>query len=61
MDHPDVNFVIAHGSCPWFLDAAEVIYKNAHVWTDLSGIFVRLDDLEWRALRTDNARVLFCW
>ncbi|HRZ07358.1 MAG TPA: amidohydrolase family protein [Candidatus Competibacteraceae bacterium] len=114
VDHPDVNFVIAHGGCPWFLDAAEVIYKNANVWADLSGIFVGdeaafvalaargrlqrtverlrealeyaerpdrflygtdwplaplaayraflaplLDDPEWRALRADNARVLF--
>ena len=40
MDDPDTNFVIAHGGCPWFLDAAEVIYKNANVWADRSGIFV---------------------
>ncbi|MDG4597485.1 MAG: hypothetical protein P9F75_17675 [Candidatus Contendobacter sp.] len=24
---------------PWFMDAAEVVYKNANVWADLSGIF----------------------
>ena len=40
VDYPDTNFVIAHGGCPWFVDAAEVIYKNANVWADLSGIFV---------------------
>jgi hypothetical protein len=40
VDYPDTNFVIAHCGCPWFLDAAEVIYKNANVWADLSGIFV---------------------
>jgi len=40
VDHPETNFVIAHLGCPWFLDAAEVIYKNANVWADLSGIFV---------------------
>ena len=40
MDYPETNFVIAHCGCPWFLDAAEVIYKNANVWADLSGIFV---------------------
>ena len=40
VDHPETNFVIAHCGCPWFLDAAEVIYKNANVWADLSGIFV---------------------
>jgi hypothetical protein len=40
VDYPDTRFVIAHGGCPWFLDAAEVVYKNANVWADLSGIFV---------------------
>ena len=40
VDYPDTNFVIAHCGCPWFLDAAEVIYKNANVWADRSGIFV---------------------
>jgi len=40
VDYPDTNFVIAHCGCPWFLDAAEVVYKNANVWADLSGIFV---------------------
>ena len=40
VDYPETNFVIAHCGCPWFTDAAEVIYKNANVWADLSGIFV---------------------
>ena len=40
VDYPETNFVIAHCGCPWFMDAAEVIYKNANVWADLSGIFV---------------------
>ncbi|MFO1419624.1 MAG: amidohydrolase family protein [Candidatus Competibacteraceae bacterium] len=40
VDYPETNFVIAHCGCPWFLDTAEVIYKNANVWADLSGIFV---------------------
>ena len=40
VDYPDTHFVIAHCGCPWFVDAAEVIYKNANVWADLSGIFV---------------------
>ena len=40
VDYPETHFVIAHGGCPWFLDAAEVISKNANVWADLSGIFV---------------------
>ncbi len=40
VDYPDTDFVIAHCGCPWFVDAAEVIYKNANVWADLSGLFV---------------------
>lgn len=40
VDYPDTHFVIAHCGCPWFVDAAEVTYKNANVWADLSGIFV---------------------
>lgn len=40
VDYPETNFVIAHCGCPWFADAAEVVYKNANVWADLSGIFV---------------------
>jgi hypothetical protein len=40
VDDPDTNFVIAHGGCPWFPDAAEVVSKNANVWADRSGIFV---------------------
>ena len=36
----DNALVDAHCGCPGFMDAAEVIYKNANVWADLSGIFV---------------------
>lgn len=46
VDHPEVNFIIAHLGCPWFSDAAEVVYKNnktgirENVWVDLSGVVV---------------------
>jgi predicted TIM-barrel fold metal-dependent hydrolase len=40
VDHPQVNFVMAHLGNPWLLDAAEVIYKNVNVWADLSGVVV---------------------
>lgn len=40
VDHPDVNFVIAHLGNPWLMDAAEVIFKNENVWADLSGLLV---------------------
>jgi uncharacterized protein len=38
VDHPKVRFVIAHVGNPWMIDAAEVVYKNMNVWTDLSGL-----------------------
>lgn len=40
VDHPKVSFIIAHVGNPWMADAAEVVYKNLNVWTDLSGLVV---------------------
>ena len=34
----DVTFVMAHLGNPWFLDAAEVCYKNENVYADLCGL-----------------------
>ena len=38
VDHPGVNFVICHIGNPWIRDCMEVVYKNANVYTDLSGL-----------------------
>jgi predicted TIM-barrel fold metal-dependent hydrolase len=40
VDHPRVNFVLAHVGNPWLIDAAEVVYKNVNVWVDVSGLAV---------------------
>jgi predicted TIM-barrel fold metal-dependent hydrolase len=40
VDHPRVNFVMAHVGNPWMQDAAEVVYKNINVWVDISGLAV---------------------
>src|SRR5262249_30774510 len=45
VDFPNVRFVMAHLGNPWLLDAAEVIYKNINVWTDLSGLVIGGDDV----------------
>lgn len=37
---PNVNFVIAHLGNPWITDAAEVVYKNENVYTDISGLVI---------------------
>jgi predicted TIM-barrel fold metal-dependent hydrolase len=38
VDHPDVNFVICHLGNPWLRDCMEVVYKNANVYADISGL-----------------------
>src|SRR5262249_8854569 len=45
VDHPRVNFVVAHVGNPWLTEAAEVVYKNVNVWADLSGLLV--GDAAW--------------
>lgn len=37
VDFPKMNFIIAHMAYPWVRDAAEVCYKNANVFSDMSG------------------------
>lgn len=37
VDYPKMNFIIAHMGFPWHRDAAEVCYKNANVYSDISG------------------------
>jgi len=37
VDFPNLKIVIAHMGFPWVRDTAEVVYKNANVYTDLSG------------------------
>jgi len=46
VDHPDVNFVICHIGNPWIRDCMEVVYKNANVYCDFSGLV--LGDFEDR-------------
>ncbi len=38
VDHPKVKFVICHLGNPWLEDCMEVVYKNANVWADFSGL-----------------------
>ncbi|HEU4453233.1 MAG TPA: amidohydrolase family protein [Longimicrobium sp.] len=40
VDHREVTFLMAHVGNPWFLDAAEVIYKNENVVGDICGLTV---------------------
>jgi uncharacterized protein len=38
VDHPKVKFVICHLGNPWLVDCMEVVYKNANVYADFSGL-----------------------
>ncbi|MBI5624297.1 MAG: amidohydrolase family protein [Elusimicrobia bacterium] len=40
VDHPNVDFVIAHCGNPWIESAAEVAYKNPNVYLDGSALLV---------------------
>jgi predicted TIM-barrel fold metal-dependent hydrolase len=40
VDHPNVKFVICHLGNPWLVDCMEVVYKNANVWADFSGLML---------------------
>ncbi len=46
VDYPEVDFVICHIGNPWIRDTMEVVYKNANVYTDFSGLV--LGDFEDR-------------
>lgn len=57
VDYDDVNFIIAHVGYPWVKDTAEVCYKNANVYTDISGFvygkFEREDQLKFEKMLTE--------
>jgi len=38
---PEVSFVLCHLGNPWVEETAELVYKNANVWTDCSGLLAK--------------------
>lgn len=38
VDHPDAKIIICHLGNPWVKDTMEIVYKNANVYTDISGL-----------------------
>jgi len=38
VDNPEVSFLICHLGNPWIRDCMEVVYKNANVFCDFSGL-----------------------
>ncbi len=56
VDFPDVRFVMAHAGNPWFVDAAEVIYKNDNVYADISGLTLVKFETDFERLMRDRLR-----
>lgn len=53
VDHPQVNFVIAHCGNPWIESAAEVTYKNPHVYIECSALLTgNLDQMPKEKVET---------
>ena len=44
-EFPDLKIIIAHMGNPWFMDCAEVLYKNDNVYADISGLVADYADL----------------
>jgi predicted TIM-barrel fold metal-dependent hydrolase len=40
VDFPGLRIIICHAGNPWLVDCAEVLYKNADVYADISGLVV---------------------
>lgn len=38
VDHPELRIIICHLGNPWLRDTMEVVYKNANVYSDISGL-----------------------
>jgi len=59
VDFPDVRFVICHLGNPWFMDTAQVLYKNENVYADVSGLaLVEPDDVYMRFLADGVQRMV---
>lgn len=50
VNHPKLKIIIAHIGNPWFIDAAEVVYKNKNVYGDVAGFFLDFSDKRYNDL-----------
>ncbi len=61
VDHPDVNFVICHLGNPWVRDCMEVVYKNANVYTDFSGLVLGDFDDRFESYMLKQVQEMLAW
>ena len=40
VDNPELKIIMCHLGNPWFVDCQEILYKNANVYADISGLTV---------------------
>jgi predicted TIM-barrel fold metal-dependent hydrolase len=40
VDNPELKIVMCHLGNPWFVDCQEILYKNANVYADISGLTI---------------------
>jgi len=58
VDFPDVRFVICHLGNPWFVDTAQVLYKNENVFGDVSGLALKQPDEVYMRFLSDGVQRL---
>jgi len=61
VDFPDVRFVICHLGNPWFVDTAQVLYKNENVYADVSGLTLEDPGPTYRRFLADGIEKLVAY
>ena len=61
VDFPKVKFLICHLGNPWFRDCMEVVYKNANVYTDISGLTLGHFDDRFEAYMRQQLKEMILW
>jgi hypothetical protein len=56
VDYPDNKFVMCHAGNPWFMDAAQVLYKNDNVYADISGLTLGEFSVEFERFMRNRLR-----
>ncbi|MCC5875425.1 MAG: amidohydrolase family protein [Candidatus Sumerlaeia bacterium] len=61
VDHPGVKLVICHIGNPWIRDCMEVVYKNANVYADVSGLVLGSFQEKFEEYMLDQVRQMIMY
>ncbi len=61
VDFPDTTFVMCHAGNPWFVDAAEVLYKNDNVYADISGLTLGTFEADFEHFMRDRLQQMLTY